>query len=88
VVLVVGFAVALSAHRVPPDSMAPTLSVGDKILVLRLGHHPHVRRFPTTVTVPKGHWPMLDDNRGASDDSRSWGMVPTRAIIGRRLLTY
>jgi signal peptidase I len=39
--------------------------------------------FMRAITIPPDHWFMLGDNRGASDDSRFWGPVPTRAIIGR-----
>jgi signal peptidase I len=39
--------------------------------------------FPDTVEVPKGHFFMLGDNRGASDDSRFWGPVPEGWVIGR-----
>ena len=38
--------------------------------------------FPTSVKIPPGHWFMLGDNRGESDDSRFWGPVPTDWIIG------
>src|SRR4051794_9582794 len=39
--------------------------------------------FPRTITVPRGMYYMLGDNRGASDDSRFWGPVPKTAIVGR-----
>jgi signal peptidase I len=38
--------------------------------------------FPTPIKIPAGHWFMLGDNRGESDDSRFWGPVPTGWIIG------
>lgn len=39
--------------------------------------------FPVPIRIPSGHWFLMGDNRGASDDSRSWGPVPTGWIIGR-----
>lgn len=44
--------------------------------------------FPATVTVPRGQYFMMGDNRGNSDDSRFWGPVPQRWIIGVAFLTY
>jgi signal peptidase I len=44
--------------------------------------------FPTPVRVPAGHWFMMGDNRGDSDDSRFWGPVPTSWIIGQAIATY
>jgi signal peptidase I len=38
--------------------------------------------FPTPIRIPEGHWFMLGDNRGESDDSRFWGPVPTQWIAG------
>lgn len=38
--------------------------------------------FPTPVRVPSGQYYVLGDNRGASDDSRYWGPVPARSIVG------
>ncbi|MEI2701045.1 MAG: signal peptidase I [Baekduia sp.] len=40
------------------------------------------------IRVPAGHWFMMGDNRGASDDSRFWGPVPTDWIIGPAFATY
>jgi signal peptidase I len=39
--------------------------------------------FPGTIEVPRGHFFVLGDNRGASDDSRFWGPVKEDWVIGR-----
>jgi signal peptidase I len=44
--------------------------------------------FSQTITVPKGEYYMMGDNRGDSDDSRYWGPVPQSWIIGTAFLTY
>ena len=41
-----------------------------------------------TITVPAGHYFMMGDNRGASDDSRYWGPVPRAWIIGDAFVSY
>jgi signal peptidase I len=44
--------------------------------------------FSQTITVPSGEYYMMGDNRGDSDDSRFWGPVPQRWIIGVAFFTY
>jgi signal peptidase I len=44
--------------------------------------------FPTTIVIPPDHWFMMGDNRGSSDDSRFWGPVPKKWIIGGAFATY
>jgi signal peptidase I len=44
--------------------------------------------FAHTITVPRGDYFMMGDNRGDSDDSRFWGPVPQRWIIGEAFATY
>ena len=44
--------------------------------------------LPEPITVPPGHFFMMGDNRGASDDSRQWGPVPEDWIIGDAFFTY
>jgi signal peptidase I len=44
--------------------------------------------FLTPIKIPAGHWFMMGDNRGKSDDSRFWGPVPTSWIIGDAFATY
>jgi signal peptidase I len=44
--------------------------------------------FSRSIRVPAGDYYMMGDNRGDSDDSRYWGPVPQRYIIGVAFLTY
>lgn len=44
--------------------------------------------LPKTITVPAGHYYMMGDNRGASNDSRYWGPVPRDWVVGGAFATY
>jgi signal peptidase I len=44
--------------------------------------------LPREITVPPGDFFMMGDNRGESDDSRTWGPVPKKWIIGKAFFTY
>jgi len=44
--------------------------------------------LPREITIPSGHFFMMGDNRGQSDDSRYWGPVPKRWVIGYAFFTY
>lgn len=45
-------------------------------------------RFPKLITIPAGHYFMMGDNRGESDDSRFWGPIPQAWIVGTAFFTY
>ena len=44
--------------------------------------------FPGTITIPRGDYYMMGDNRPNSEDSRFWGPVPKSWIIGKAIFTY
>jgi signal peptidase I len=44
--------------------------------------------LPKPIKIPPGHYFMMGDNRGESDDSRFWGPVPRGWIIGEAFATY
>ena len=44
--------------------------------------------LPKEIRIPAGHFFMMGDNRGESADSREWGPVPKKWIIGHAFFTY
>jgi signal peptidase I len=59
-------------------------------------HEPYVRTSPCTdvcnlrreIVVPPDHYYMVGDNRGESDDSRTWGPVRREDLVGRAFFRY
>jgi signal peptidase I len=45
-------------------------------------------QLPRPITIPKGYYFMMGDNRGESADSREWGPVPKKWLIGKAFVTY
>jgi len=49
---------------------------------------PSLCTFARAITVSRGHYYLMGDNRGISDDSRYWGPVPQAWIIGTAFFSY
>jgi signal peptidase I len=43
---------------------------------------------PREIKIPKGYFFMMGDNRGESADSREWGPIPKKWMIGKAFMTY
>jgi signal peptidase I len=61
---------------------------GKKLDEPYIGHNRRDARGPETYSVPPGQYFMMGDNRSQSCDSREWGTVPRKNLIGKVFATY
>jgi len=61
---------------------------GKKLDEPYIGKNRRDSRGPETFNVPQGQYFMMGDNRSQSCDSREWGTVPRKNLIGKVFATY
>jgi signal peptidase I len=54
----------------------------------RLDAECEICNLPQEIRIPDDQYFMMGDNRGESADSREWGPVPKKWIIGQAFMTY
>ncbi len=63
-------------------------SLGDHRFVIRYEEGRPAFTEATEVQVPPGHFFVMGDNRDNSYDSRGWGFVPDRLIVGKAVYIW
>jgi signal peptidase I len=76
-----------SRGKAPANLDNPGATAGCRYLNEPYTHDQQTDTFGP-VTLGRDEYFMMGDNRGSSEDSRFWGQIHERQIIGRAFMTY
>lgn len=88
----------ISRFHIEGPSMLPTFQHGDRVLVWRYGAirpgdivvfcKNGMKMVKRAVTKAGDRWVMRGDNENVSTDSRDFGAVEEKSIVGRVVMSY
>ncbi len=85
--------IGLSGERITLDSLGLAVN-GQRIdesrylFDCRVAGNCELSEQPFSISVPTGHIACFGDRRAQSSDSRTWGPLPKRMLIGRPVVIY